>query len=674
MAELLAPAGGFEQLRVALNAGADAVYLGYTRFSARASAQNFDEEQLRKALSLAGEYGAKCYLALNTLYTDLEREEILSLICTVAELGIDGVILQDLGLCRLLKQTVPDLKLHASTQLSVQSREGARQLKELGFSRVVLARELSISEIAEITSLGIETEVFVHGALCFSLSGQCYLSGFLGGRSANRGRCAQPCRLPFSATGTDSADLSLKDLCAVNSIPQLCSIGVTSLKIEGRMKRPEYVAAATAAYRAVLDGKTPDILSLQKVFSRGGFTNGYLEDDRDSGMFGVRGKEDIAEPSLLKEISNRYRKPTRKVSLVGRCVIRVGQPAKLELTDGTNRVEVVGDVVEQAERKTLTEEQLKGYLSKLEDTPYEWKELNLFLGEGCYLPASAANRLRREAVQELACRRGNRKPLDVFCRVPRCGGATLERCSPALRARFRHITQIDDPSNYRWIELPIDEILNHPDKVEAYREKLIATASAARFGSESVRLKKRKKLKEIGINHLLVSNIEDFRLKSEFTLHGDYTLHVTNSDSLEFLKEMGLVDTLLSVELRSQAIQKLNSDLPYGIIVYGRLPLMTSRNCPIKAKIGCKQCGGKGSLTDRLGKRFPVRCREEYCEIFNSVPISLSDLPWRESVSFGSLYFTEETSQEVAKITQNVKQSVKLDGEYTRGFYNKNSF
>ena len=674
MTELLAPAGGPEQLIAALHAGEDAVYLGYQSFSARAGARNFDEEQLREAASLTGIFGARCYLACNTLYTDREREELISLIRLAASLGIDGVILQDLGLCRLLRQMVPEMKLHASTQLSVHTKEGANQLKELGFSRVVLARELSLSEIANILPAAIETEVFVHGSLCFSLSGQCYLSGFLGGRSANRGRCAQPCRLPFSVQRNGAADLSMKDLCAADSVAELCRLGVTSLKIEGRMKRPEYVAAATAAYRAILDGNTPDLESLRKVFSRSGFTNGYLTGHPDGNMFGQRQKEDAAAPSLLRELKNRYRKPIHRVALTGCCRLIPGKSATLTLSDGQHQITVTGAPVEQASQTPLREDSVRRLLGKLEETPFYWEYLQIDIEGSPYLPAAAINRLRREAVEELTAGRGDRKPFNVSCLSPPVGGDAPKRRSPALRARFRSVDQIADPSLYQWIYLPVNEILKEPERIAPFQSKVIATLPSIRFGIEPQLLETLKTVRELGITHLLASNVADFGLKREFTLHGDYTLHPTNSDVLQLFAQLGLSDAILSVELRKEAIRDLSSPIPCGIIIYGKLPLTISRNCPVKAKIGCQKCNRRLALTDRLGKTFPVRCQAGYCEIFNSVPLSLLDLPWRKHSSFGCLYFTEESPGEVEQISRQATASSKITGEYTRGFYHKDHF
>ena len=301
--EILAPVGSREALEAAVRCGADAVYLGQKSFSARADSRNFDPDALREAVAYAHRFGVRVHQALNIVTFDREFPALKDCIRAACDAGVDALIVQDWGVAAAVKALAPSMPLHASTQMAIHSPEGVRAAGELGFSRVVLARELSREEIAAIrASTSLELEVFVHGAHCMSVSGQCYLSAMLGGKSGNRGRCAQPCRLPFSAgcpgvPKAGEAVLSLKDLCLIPRLPELAAMGIESFKIEGRMKRPEYVAAAVAACRAALDGREPDLAPLQAVFSRSGFTSAYFDGQIDRKMFGFRRKEDVEAAS-----------------------------------------------------------------------------------------------------------------------------------------------------------------------------------------------------------------------------------------------------------------------------------------------------------------------------------------------------------------------------------------
>ncbi|HCC36049.1 MAG TPA: peptidase U32, partial [Ruminococcaceae bacterium] len=402
--EILAPAGSRESLEAAVRAGADAVYLGGTRFSARGSAENFSDGALRSAVAYCHMRGVKVYLAENILLYEKELPAALEFAKTASDAGVDAYILQDLGLAAILKQASPIL-LHASTQMTVHSPAGISAAAKLGFSRVVLARELSLDEIAEIAktakALGVELEVFVHGALCMSVSGQCYFSAMLGGRSGNRGLCAQPCRLPYN--GENSYPLSLKDLCALDRLSELAALGVCSFKIEGRMKRPEYVAAATAAYRTAADGNTvsnEERGRLERVFSRGGFTDGYLTGKR-SDMFGRRDeRQKQEERQVLSELHELYRKERQSVPVSMRLRVVREESASLTVDDTAHRVMVFTDPPQHAKSRPLSVLAAEERLRKTGDTPYYVTRIECEIGEGLFDPG--ISELRRRALEELS--------------------------------------------------------------------------------------------------------------------------------------------------------------------------------------------------------------------------------------------------------------------------------
>ena len=400
MTEILAPCGGEDSLPAALNSGADAVYLGVSDFSARRNAKNFDIGQLTEAVRLCHRSGVRVYAAMNTLVFDDELGGFLRTAEQIAAAGTDAVIIQDPGAARLLKSSLPELKLHASTQMTVTSPAGAELLRRAGFSRVVLAREMSFSEIEDvIKKVDIETEVFVHGALCVCVSGQCLMSAMYGGRSANRGLCAQPCRLDHSCGGRHSV-LSLKDLSLVPVLKELSDIGVTSAKIEGRMKRPEYVAASTAACRAVLDGKEPDMETLRAVFSRSGFTHAYYDGSMKD-MQGVRTREDAQlSAEVLKKIKRLYEKPYKRYRLNIDTELKLGVPIKAHVSFSDIAFDIVSDIIpEKAENRAVSPEDIAERLKKLGPTIFEAGEIRCKVQDGLSVSASAVNSLRREITE-----------------------------------------------------------------------------------------------------------------------------------------------------------------------------------------------------------------------------------------------------------------------------------
>ncbi len=400
--EILAPVGGAEQLTAALRCGADAVYFGLQNFNARRNADNFNGEGLAETIRTCHEHGCRVYITVNTLVFDDELEGVYQTVDTAAQAGADALIIQDFAVADYARKRWPGLKRYASTQMAVHNSEGVKMLQEWGFDRVVLARELTLEEIKKIIKeTGADVEVFVHGAHCMSLSGNCYLSSMIGGRSGNRGLCAQPCRLDCEVCGRDHA-LSLKDMSYVKHIRELADAGVGSLKIEGRMKRAEYVAAAVTACRNARDGKPYDLESLRSVFSRSGFTDGYLTGKRSLDMFGYRTKEDVlAASDVLKNLAKLYEKEPQTVPVDMIFYAAAGQPAVLSVNDGVHYVSVEGEIPLKAENRPFTEESLRKNLGKLGGTMYYLRDLSAETEDGLMLPLSAVNDLRRRAIDAL---------------------------------------------------------------------------------------------------------------------------------------------------------------------------------------------------------------------------------------------------------------------------------
>lgn len=401
MIEILAPCGGEDCLPAALNTGADAVYLGVTAFSARKNAKNFTFEQLDEAIRLCHISGVKVYVAMNTLIFDSELDEAVKIAKTLYEKDVDALIVQDMGLVRRLKNEVPDLILHASTQMTITSASGAEFARKQGFKRVVLAREMSLKEIKRvIDNVDIETEVFVHGALCVCVSGQCLMSAMYGGRSGNRGLCAQPCRLDFSVDKRNNV-LSLKDLSVIENLRKLNEIGVTSAKIEGRMKRPEYVAVAVSACRQALSGNTPNLEQLKSVFSRSGFTKSYY-DGSIADMQGIRTKDDVdASSSVLREIRRLYDKPYKRHRLDIHTEIKSNMPITAKVVCGDlSFLYESGTIPEAARNKILSSADVCAQLSKMGGTVFEAGDMTCDIDDGLMVSASVLNALRRELLEE----------------------------------------------------------------------------------------------------------------------------------------------------------------------------------------------------------------------------------------------------------------------------------
>ncbi len=665
--EILAPAGSREALVAGVRCGANAVYLGGKSLSARRNAGNFDDAELERAAEYCLARNVKIYLTLNTLCRDDELEEAYRLARHALSCGISGFIVQDIGVANMLRSCFPSARLHASTQTSVMTPAGVAALKEQGFSRVVLPREMSESEIAEIAgSTDLELEMFVHGALCMSVSGQCYMSAMIGQRSGNRGLCAQTCRLPFSALNHGSFALSLKDLSLIDELSKIEQLGVVSLKIEGRMKRPEYVAAAVTAVKEALAGtysmKTKN--ALQSVFSRSGFTDGYFSGRTGAGMFGIRGKEDVtAAVGVLKELERLYDKEKPLVSLNMDFEMRKGRAAALTARALGKTVCVTGSVPQQALKTPLSAENIAARLSKLGGTQFYAGDINVAVDPGLILPASEINDMRRRAAAELSVFK--KKNIESNPLVVPAG--KNRKCSrPYLTARFLSASQIPKAHPFKRIFLPVWE------KNESFAEHGAgAELPRGLFGSEQ-RLKSRlEELKSIGVKTALCGNLGALKLARDlgFDVYGDFGLNVFNSYAAQRIPH-----PILSFELTVSQANGINAP-DSGVIVYGKLPLMLTRNCPVKNAAGCAKCGKRGFVADRLGKRFQVVCSPYPCaEILNGVPVYLADKMQDVKTDFAHFYFTDESADDVEKIISLYKTRSPATFEFTRGLYYRGVF
>ncbi len=667
--EILAPAGSMETLIAALRCGADAVYVGAKAYSARSSAVNFDLPELRQAAELCHLYHAKLHLAVNTLLTDSELPAFREFIQKAAECGIDACIVQDLGILQLIRTILPEMPLHASTQMSIHTPEGALQAKKLGCCRIVAAREMSCQDLKALCALPVETEVFVHGALCMSVSGQCSFSAVVGGRSANRGQCAQACRLPWKTpSGENPAALSLKDLSLVSHVQELKNMGVDSFKIEGRMKRPEYVAAAVTALRMALNGEQPDMETLQAAFSRNGFTDGYFTGKRKN-MFGFRRKEDVlAGQKVFKEIQTSYQKERTISEADFLMKLNAGKAALLTVadTDG-NQVTVSGEIPETALKAPLTAETLRKSMQKLGDTVYSCRNVALQNPDGLILSASQCNALRRNAVAQLnQARIRKNTPVYEICQEKIPALPEKKTFGNQKRLHVRHLAQ---KLSGEIVCLPVNLALQCKPELSDYIE------SPRIIPNEKNYMQTLEKLYQNGWQHLVCHNLADVRIgrKIGFTLHGGFGLNCTNAVTAASLLEQGLSDVMLSYELSAKSLNALAGKVSSGVFLYGRLPMMLFRVCPIKSQDGCHHhdC----FLTDRTGRKFPLLCRKEqdYIEMLNSEILWLSGKQQHFSAAdYHDFYFTDETPEQIAEILHDYEtHSGKFPESYTNGLYLK---
>ena len=684
--EILAPVGNEEMLHAAVFSGADAVYLGFSGFNARTSANNFNADTLKDAVAFCHARGVAVHVALNTTVYGGELPALEQAIRAVAASGADAVICQDLAVATLIGKIAPQLPRHGSTQMSVHSLQGALELKELGFTRVVLARELSMPEVEHITKhCGIETECFVHGALCMCVSGQCYMSAFLGGRSGNRGSCAGPCRLPFEANALPEGKpgrlhhLSLKDNSVIDKLDKLQALGVASAKIEGRLRTPEYVAAAVSACLAGREGRAYDRDLLKNAFSRSGFTSGYLDGKIDGTMFGVRSEADAEQTKkTLPMLRELYRRERSRVPVKMKLEIEEGGE-KLTVTDADgSKAFAYGDAEPQPARTDPTAS-LHRSLAKTGGTPFAVEDQDITVemdGGPWFIPGSAVNELRREALDALLKKREVLRPWPTTEEhVPALPLRTLPS-RRTLRARFENWEQVPERAldGIEYLILPIAQADRVPRE---WRAKTLLELPRVMFGKlEEDTARRIAATQDAGFAGYEVSNIAHLRLCRGLPMSGSFGLNITNQLAAQFYADNGLGSMLILPEVKDSDISTIapthnGRPVPTGVLVYGHMPLMITRACPLQNIHDCAHCDKTGVLTDRKAKKFPVRCGLGVRTIYNPVPIYMGDKPGALTVDYGVAYFTLESREEAAKILEMIRTHAPFEGDFTRGLYFK---
>lgn len=693
MLELLAPAGSPQAVIAAVQSGADAVYLGYGDFNARRNAKNFTDQEVAQVVSYCHVRGVRVFLTLNTLLTDRELPKAAELAAQASDLGIDAVIAQDLGVVRMLRQTVPDLPIHGSTQMSIHSLDGVKQCADLGMERVVVSRELSRAQLEHICiHAPIEIETFVHGALCMCYSGQCFFSSVIGGRSGNRGLCAQPCRLKYGwGSKADGYPLSLKDLSLAGHLKELRKLGISCLKIEGRMKRPEYVAIVTSIYaKALQEDREPTAQALEQLeaaFSRQGFTDGYFTANKGGHMFGVRQEKETSPDALFAQARAAYESGEhKKVPVVMYAQVCKDQPVQIAVRDDQEHLALVeGPVPEQAVNVPLTPEKVEGQLSRTGGTPFACTKVVAKVEPELALPLSALNALRRQALEQLEAQRGAPPQRRSEAFHP---GVRYEnpKESPRFTVSLSSIDQLTDgliAQQPERIYLPVALAAEHLDEVKHARSVGAQVAAVMpRISTDDERTAlcaQLDTLKEAGMTEVLAGTLGGVLLGKErgFAVRGDYGLGAYNAQTLKELKRLGLASATASFELKFSQIRDLNKPMELELIGYGRLPLMITENCIIKNQDGSCHCDSTNHLVDRKGERFPVvkasGCRSE---ILNSKFLFLADKA-KDYSKIGlwalRLMFTTESPDECLKILRAYRgQERYLPGEFTRGLYYRN--
>ncbi len=690
MLELLSPAGSLDALHAAVCNGADAVYLGVDAFNARHGARNFTLDELPDVVRYCHVRGVAVHLTLNTLVTDREMPDAAEYIAAAARAGVDAFIVQDLGMVSLCHQIAPKVALHASTQMSLHSLEGVREAAELGLSRAVLARELPRDAIAFICrNSPIEIEVFVHGALCMCYSGQCYMSSVIGRRSGNRGQCAQPCRLPYGYDRfEDKYPLSLRDNCLIRYLGELDRMGVASIKIEGRMKRPEYVATVTGIYREALDGADVgrgQMEALRAAFSRQGFTQGYYEGAPGRQMFGTRLPEQ-ENKALLQSARATYESiEPQRVPVQFYAIAARGQNLMVAAQDGNGNIcKAQGDVPQEAERRAITPEELAARLSKTGGTPYVCQGVRSVVDPGLSVSAAELNRLRREVLAHLSAVRGRRAAPEIgkYHEPVKFSG---QKAQPVLTVSVLKAAQIT-PQMLRlkpaMIYAPLSEVLEEPalfrKLVKDEQPVAVTLPRVIRDDETRELLGDLQDAAALGIRRALIGNLGHLPLVLSRGMEpaADFGMNLFNSRAAEQLLHLGFVSCTASFELSLPQLRDLSKPLPMEMIVYGRLPLMLTENCLIKNRTGACTChAGPVKLIDRLGEEFRVvrDCGTCRSVVLNGKKLYLLDK--KENVRrFGlwalRLSFTTENTGEVNSVLSAWSGGAVFDpGACTRGLY-----
>lgn len=677
--EVLVPAGSYENFIAAVNNGADAVYLGGSAFSARANAVNFSNDEIASAVRYAHVRGVKVYVALNTLVEDTKFHEAWEFAKFCYECGIDALIVQDLGILSMLKACFPDFKLNASTQMTVHNLKGVRAAEKAGFSRVVLSRELSKEEIGDICAKAkAEIEVFAHGALCMSYSGQCLMSSFIGGRSGNRGACAQPCRLPYSLINAEGRTvcedkylLSLKDLCLIDEIGTLDKLGVKSLKIEGRMKNSAYVSMAAHLYDKYREGgivDKADIMDLQSVFSRSGFTKGYFENSTGRHMLNIDRSNDDVYRNITDKAKQRAdsltKAESKKILISGSFTAKLGDKATLCVWDGDGHSTTCHSnaIAEESIKVALTEERVREQVLKTGGTPFEFEDFIINIDYGISLPIKELNQLRRQALAHIENQRAEVESKEDVCDFSfNIVKSTAKAEFTASANTYEQIKALEKTSVAR-IYIPKGIYDEH--KEEFLSDRFFVTLPA---------IERHGKTAE-GYDRICTSNFSQV-YDDAMVKHGGFRMNVFNSPAVKFLKAEGFDSVCLSPEMNMRQIIGISKDMPVEVIVYGSLPVMTVQNCVIKSAYGKCSCNGDVHyLKDRKGARFPVIADKDNCTniILNSAPIYMGDKMddiYRSGVAYAQLHFTTETADEAENIIRLYENGKSFKSTFTRGHF-----
>lgn len=692
MIELLSPAGSPEAVIAAVQNGADAIYMGLGNFNARRGAKNFTDEEFERSMRYCRIRGCKVYVTLNTLVNDREIAQAVESARLASQLGADGIIIQDLGLAYAIRQALPDIPLHASTQMSIHNLAGVEAAAEMGMTRAVLARELSLEQIKFITQhASIETEVFVHGALCFCQSGQCYMSALIGRRSGNRGMCAQPCRMQYSLGGRmDDYPMSLKDNCLVDRLRELEDAGVACLKIEGRMKRPEYTAIVTKIYsKALKEHRQPsaeEMETLEKAFSRQGFTQGYFNGDKKD-MFGRREEPDKDTEKLFTLARKGYSEgELRRVPVHFYTVAEKGMPVKAIAFDNDgNRAAATGGVPEKARGQGLTATYITEQMFKTGGTPYNCVENRAQADPGLYLPASEINDLRRRLVSELSEQRA-KPPIRRVGKLPEKPKGKLPTGDPAMIFQVLTEEQLSPELaalKPQYLYVPLTLMTEKLDLLRPFAEQgTIPVAVLPRVIADNEAAAVYDMLSRMfdqGVNEALVGNLGHAMLakKAGMKLRGDFGLNTFNALSMEVIRQAGFISATASFELRLSQIRDMIKPLDTELIIYGRIPLMVSDQCIIRHSAGRCNCQTPGQMADRMGSVFPV-VKEFGCRnvIYNAHKLYLADKA-EDVYAAGAwglrMMFTTEGMRECVEVAKgymglsDYKPNVLTRGLYYRG-------
>lgn len=652
--ELLAPAGNMDVFYAVINAGADAVYIGGPKFGARAYAKNFSEEEILEAIDYAHIHDVKVYMTVNTLIKDREMEECIKMMIPFYEAGLDGVIIQDIGVLRRFREAFPDMELHTSTQMSISDVNGAKLLKEAGAVRIVTSRELSLEEIRRIRKeADIEVECFIHGALCYCYSGQCLLSSMIGGRSGNRGRCAQPCRLPYevySATMKKIANaceiLSLKDLCTIEFLPELLEAGIDSLKIEGRMKQASYAYTVVSIYRKYLNwylanGKEgykvtkEDYQKLLDAGNRNGFTEGYYYKHNDTSMITRHGSAHNNAAMDEQEICKKERLPVKG------CVrFEKNEPMFFSVTYKDKSVEVYGEICQPAKKTGLDREQVEKQFNKTGASNYVFEELSISLQEGIFVPVSAMNQLRRNAFSKLTEVFSKKRVYDAYsyvteectrkdCLVRNISASVLSKEQLDVVLKKTYITRVYLETT-EYLGERFKELICMAEKVKSEGKEVYLTLPFVVRNQVVTRLEKQFDVlmneKNTLIDGVLVRSYDGVYIAKKYNLKSiaDQGIYTFSNDAKRMSKELGLEETTIPYELKETEIIARNFEQS-ELVVYGRIPVIVSAGCVHKNTIGCDKNSQWTYLKDRKGFLFPVRnfCASCYNVIYNSLPTCL---------------------------------------------------